>query len=398
MPRKSPLSAPLAAATFLVTLWVGLPADLRSQTCPDAGTIKPQATLQEAIKQISGDLTGLCAAVPSAPVVVAAPGAVPKAASGGTLDPSWTKHSRVVILDSAGGGDFTTLSAALTYVAGQSPSVIAPWTIVVMPGAPGAGAEYANYTESGNLVVPIQTIVQGYTQGTLGASVSINPGATIKLTCATGTCLKLGGGSSLSFLNILYKGTPTANVAVIEANATGSGSVQGQNIYMVNEVVQPLSSSFEVDGYVNTVGSSYLAYSSVIIGGGSSLNQAILNNDTASGRGITIFGGRFSGQSGCAKLIDNAAASGGSINLFSVRLDPNKCTTDLTNAGAAPFNVTATPYGSSSGTISQYGPTFNQYGTSNPATCSPGQQFTNTTTPAHCDCVAANTWKCITIL
>lgn len=396
--KNRPVSPVLVALVALVVSTLALPPDLRSQACPDGGVIKPQTTVQEALRAIGVNLTNLCAVTPITATTTPGASAVPRATSAGTLDPGWTKHSRVVILDSSGGGDFTTLSAAIAYVASQSPAVISPWTIVVMPGSPGAGAEQANYTESGNLTVPIQTIIQGYAQGTLGASVSINPGATIKFTCATGTCLKLGGGSSLSFLNILYKGTPTANVTVIEANNTGSGSVQGQNIYMVNEVVQPQSSAFEVDGVLNTVGSMYMAYSSVTMVGGSSLNQAILNNDTVSGRGITIFGGRFSGQSGCARLMNNAAASGGTIQLFSVRADPNKCTTDLTNAGTGPFNVTATPFSTSSGTINQYGPTYTQYGATNPATCSPGQDFTNTTTPAVCRCITANTWKCITLL
>ncbi len=310
-------------------------------------------------------------------------------------------RARVVLIDSSAAANdstiplFTSVSAAFTYINSQPPAVVSPWTAMLMPGAPGSGSEYANYTESGNLVMPIQTVLQGYSLGSLGASASINPAATLKLTCSSGTCLKMTGGTSLANLNLQYKGTPTGAVSVVELNNTGSGSTQGQNLFNVSMTVQPLSSSFEVDGLVETAGQGYLGYTSITMSGGASSNRAMVVNDSVASRGITVAQSRFTGQTGCAKLIENVTATGATINLLTTRID-KKCTVDLTTAGA-PLAAYNTPYWTASGNITSFGPTYLDGAAAAPsASCSPRQTYLDLTAGSErlCACSAAATWLC----
>jgi|GEM_PF-2427045 len=368
VPKKTPLSAPLAASLVLAALSLALPADLRSQTCPDAGIVRPQMTLQEAIRALGVNMVNVCAAVPVS-----------------------TKHARVVIVDSAEGGDFTTLSAAFAYVTSQSPSTVAPWSVIIMPGQPnGSGNSGYNYLET-NLTVPPQTSVQGLYGGASGASPPFGTLPIVRLNCVSGTCLTVSGGASLSGFLIRWSETPTAAVKVIEISQ--GASTQTVTLFNLGISVTATSNAFAVDALTNTSGSTYV-YQTYISESSNASGRVLVNADAVSGHGITVYGGRFRGSSGCATLIENTGSSG-IINLFYSRLDAG-CAADLKQT-AGTIAAYSTTYGPVSGTVTNAA-TYDAYGTSNPATCSPGQRFLNTTTPASCACVATNTWKCVTLL
>lgn len=444
--KNRPLRRSLAASALAVTLWCASPADLRSQVCPDAGIVPQQATVQEAIRQLGLNVTNLCSAATGVATVdalagvgslrtlgtgsrqasagnhthlwadigskpttfppsghgsshqnggsdevsTATPGAnlIPKAGSNGKLAPGWTAYDRVVIVDSAGKGDFTTLSAAITFINTQIPSILSPWTVTVMPGLanPGLG----NYAET-TLTVPAFVTVQGYSTGDGVTPTSINTAPIVKLTCTSGTCLTLQGGATLANLLILWQGTPTAAVKVVECTTAG----QGVGFYNVAINITSGSNAFPVDAFTNTSGSAYFVESGITMSGNAS-GRMIVQADTNSGRGVTVYSARIRGSSGCATLVENVNTGGG-INLFSgTRLDAG-CAVDLRQTAGTITVYPGVSYGPVSGTITN-ATLYSPYGATNPATCSPGQDFLNTTTPARCSCVATNTWKCMTLI
>jgi hypothetical protein len=268
--------------------------------------------------------------------------------------------TRTVVVDSAlppGYRQFQTLSAALTYIATQrvaSPTLHqydgSPWLIEMYGGAPGTPTDPSNYIESVNVVVPGLITIQGKNRGGSGFTSAFNGFPVVKLTCPSGSCLKLGGGVSLVDVLLWYKGTPTATGSVVEIDNSGSGSTSSTLLNNVQVSVSPTVTTFAFDGITETAGSLYLSNTGVSMSGGSASSRALVSTDTTSGRGATIYGGRFIGATGCIALIVNAAASGGALQFFGSRID-QKCTTDFVNSGTGPFNVFGTAYASSSGTI-----------------------------------------------
>jgi hypothetical protein len=105
---------------------------------------------------------------------------------------------------------------------------------------------------------------------------------------------------------------------------------------------------------VVSAGGAYLYSVSVDITG-NALGRALVNNDPL--LGVSLYGGRWEGSSGCAKLIENAAA--GPVALYEgVRLGTGAlggggaCSTTLVNSGAGTLQVVGgVTYVSSTGTI-----------------------------------------------
>jgi len=315
--------------------------------------------------------------------------------------------ARTVIVDSAfvfagtrtnwPGCMYNDLSDAIAHVATQTPAPQSPWTVLLMPGASGAsGADPSNYIEAGNIVIPAHVTLQGFSMGGSGLTASVSSFPFLKLTCPSGTCLKLGGGAAINHLIIKYAGAPTAAVKVIEFDNTSTGSTQAEQITDSVLTVVPTNTTFVVDGITNTIASSYLYNVDVTLTGGNTGNRALVNTDTVAGRGMSVYGGRLTGATSCTSLVVNSAASGAGFQFFDTRIDP-KCTTDFVNTGTGTFNVKDTPFTSSSGAIAAYGQIFSLSAASNPAACTVGQMYLNTTTPAVCLCTAANTWKCATL-
>lgn len=261
--------------------------------------------------------------------------------------------ARVVTVDSAAvfagtrtswpGCQYTSLSAALTYIASQNPTTSTPWTVLLMPGAgTGSGATVANYTEV-SLTVPPNTAVQGFSYGSGITPTSLGTAPIIYLTNTSGTGITLQGGDTLFNLDIRWNQTPTAAVKVVEANGSG------QSISIANTQIRVTagSNAFGVDGFVNTVGSTYFWNSGVAITG-NALGRTVVQSGTS---GITIYSGRFTGASGCATLMENTST--GVLNLYpGTRLDAG-CTTDLKQSSSGAVTAfPGVPYGPISGTIS----------------------------------------------
>jgi len=155
--------------------------------------------------------------------------------SSGLQFPSGVKKlwTRTLVVDSGGKGDYTSVKAACDYVATQSPSTAARWTILITPG---------NYSES-PFTIPTYTTLWGLgVQPTnsitwtvkITASANLTSGAFITMAlyaaiegcyieatadaAASATCFVVSGASAIrlnrSYVNALNNGTTYRNIGV----------------------------------------------------------------------------------------------------------------------------------------------------------------------------------------
>ncbi len=343
-------------------------------------------------------LLGLPSAVPTAGQI--AGGALPtnKLSSVG-------RHIRVICVDSTRRQcDFGDISDALAYVAKADSTKrnwTTRWTVLVYPGAGGStdpDAMGVNYTES-TLTIPAWTEVTGVTSGHNNTAAWQGGVPVIELTGTAGSLIKLGGGASLSNLRFHWSKTPTAAVKMLEHVGVADADTANNNVEFTSQLTNVAfgllagSNAFAVDGIVESgsVAQALYVYGGGLSLSGNALGKAVVNNG---GEGITIYGGRYSGSSGCATLMSNTSATG-NLKIFDARLELG-CTNDLVRASTGTVEVYGgTSYGPASGVIT-HGITHLPFGTAPPGTCSVGSAFVDTDLPGICVCSAANTWKCAT--
>src|SRR5689334_12711373 len=134
------------------------------------------------------------------------------------------RFTRVVVVDSSGGGDYKNLSDALAYVATKSSSErnwTSRWTVLVYPGQRGSTDPDAygyNYSEI-SLTIPAYTEVMGFGTGHSDPIGWMGGTPVIELRATAGTLVKLGGGSSLTNLQFFWAQTPTAAIKAIDHTA-----------------------------------------------------------------------------------------------------------------------------------------------------------------------------------
>jgi hypothetical protein len=314
------------------------------------------------------------------------------------------RFTRIVVVDSSGGGDFKKLSEALAYVAAKDSTQrnwTTRWTVLVYPGQRGSADPDTygyNYSEPA-LTIPAYTEVLGFTTGHSDPLGWMGGTPVIELTATAGTLVKLAGGSSLTNLQFFWAQTPTGPVKVIDHTTVPDNDPKNHNVPWLGQLTNVSlsllagSNAFPVDGITETAGGLILE------GGGVFLEQspagrALVNANPTAGLGVTVHGGRYAGSSGCAALMANTAA--GTLRLLAgVRLDPG-CANDLLQTGTGTLEVSSgVTYGPAAGSITN-GAAHLPNGTTTPAACSPGAAFVNTTStaPKICFCIALNTWKC----
>jgi len=314
------------------------------------------------------------------------------------------RFTRVVVVDSSGGGDYKKISEALAYVATKNSSErnwTSRWTVLVYPGQRGStdpDAYAYNYSET-SLTIPAYTEIMGFGTGHSDPLAWMGGTPVIELRATSGTLVKLGGGSSLTNLHFFWAQTPTAAVKAIDHTTVPDNDPKNNNVSWHGELTNvsfnlvSLNSTLQVDGITESSGALFVYGGGVMIVG-SPAGRTVVNAGTVAGLGIVLYGGRYAGSSGCAALMVNTAAGG--LKLFAgVRLDPG-CTNDLLKTGTGPIEVQGgISYGLASGTIT-HGIVHVPFGTTNPAACSPGTVFVNTTTGTEkiCACTAVNTWLC----
>ena len=315
-----------------------------------------------------------------------------------------TRFTRIVVVDSSGGGDYKKLSDALAYIAAKDSSQrnwTSRWTVLVYPGQQGSTAPAAvgfNYTET-TLTIPAYTEVLGFPTGRNDPISWTGGTPVIELRATSGTLIKLGGGSALTNLQFFWMQTPTAAVTALDHTTVPDNDPVNHNVSSLGELTNVsfnllgINASFPVDGITESSGGLLVHDGGVLISG-STAGRTVVNAGSNAYQGLSLYGGRYAGAGGCAALIANAGAS--ALKLFAgVRIDAG-CANDLVRTGAGAIEVHGgITYGPASGTIT-HGTVHLPFGTSNPATCSPGAAFVNTTSGAEkiCACTATNTWRC----
>lgn len=316
------------------------------------------------------------------------------------------RFTRVVVVDSSGGGDYKNLSDALAYIATKNSSErnwTSRWTVLVYPGQRGSidpDAYGYNYSET-SLTIPAYTEIMGFGTGHSDPIGWMGGTPVIELRATAGTLVKLGGGSSLTNLQFFWAQTPTAAIKAIDHTTVADNDPKNNNVSWLGELTNVSFSlvaqgggSFQVDGITESSGGLVVHGGGVTIHG-SVTGRTVVNAGTVEGLGISLYGGRYAGSgAGCAALMANTAAA--ALRLFAgVRIDPG-CTNDFVRTGTGPIEVQAgISYSRASGVIT-HGVVHVPFGTTNPAACSPGTVFVNTTTGTEkiCACTAVNTWLC----
>jgi|SRR6185369_11745759 len=289
------------------------------------------------------------------------------------------------------GGNFKTIGEAVAYVTAQNPTPQAPWFITVERGAVSTGTvnQTCHYTETG-WVTPPSTLIQG--RAVIHPTpVGFTSAPVVCLTGAGGTLVKLQSGSQMSHLTLIDRTPATAAVKLLEMDWSGQSSGQPAVISDVALITtSAVGNAFAVDGLTITHGALY-GYGFSILLSGNALGTGVVVNETTAAFGVTLYGGRCQGSTGCTSFFHNVSTA--SLKLYGVRVDP-KCAADLKNDSTGLLEVHQTDYTTSSGTITD-GVTHANGGTALPATCSNDQLFINTTTHSLCWCEGSgNTWKC----
>lgn len=267
-------------------------------------------------------------------------------------------HTHVVEVDGTGfQGDYKDLSEACAWVAAKSPAASAPWTIRLYNAA-------AHYTET-TLTVPAYTTIQGVNDrpGVAG----LTGGPVIEMTGVTGNLVTLSAGSALSNVEVYYAADPTAATNLIAT--TSSSSAVLSNVLVT--VTADTDDAFSLDMIESTgTGDLSLFGVSTVRSGTATLTR----NVVASSSGTTsVWGGKHDGGTSQAKLVE---AGAGTLALYGVAL--GSATTQLTRTGGT-LQVTATPFSTSSGTITG----LNVYGATVTGTTLTGTTLiTSTHTPA----------------
>ncbi|HWM95237.1 MAG TPA: hypothetical protein VN493_31070 [Thermoanaerobaculia bacterium] len=311
------------------------------------------------------------------------------------------RFTRVVVVDSSGGGDYKKISDALAYVATKKSSErnwTTRWTVVVYPGQRGSTDPNVygyNYSET-SLTIPAYTEVMGFATGQSDPIAWMGGTPVIELRATSGTLVKLGGGSSLTNLHFFWAQPPTAAVKGIDHTTVPDNDPANNNVSWLGQLTNvsfslvAQNASFPVDGFTESSGGLVVHGGGVMLIG-SVAGRAVVNAGDA---GMSLYGGRYGGSSGCAALMANTAAGG--LRLFAgVRMDAD-CANDLVRTGAGAIEVQGgVDYRSASGTIA-HGTAHVPYGTALPSACSVGAAFLNTTSGAEklCACTTANTWRC----
>lgn len=363
------------------------------------------------------------------PKVMSNPVNVMNWANGGTF-------SRTRTVDSSGAGDFvclgtgtgtySTTHCALDWLAtlkdgssghacvasgwagaGTCRNAANPWLLLVEMGL-GSDTDptdaYASpYTEV-RMVLPKYVTLQGMVSGHL-PPLGLVTAPSITLSGTSGCLVTLDDGSAVTNMQLFWAGAPTGYLkGACVTNTAATAILTNVSIQMISTDTGTLacastgigtgSSACATDGITIDTAGGFYAYSSSVGITSNTLGRAMRMNATSNG--ASLYGGRWACTASAVACLENTAA--GDLSLYSgLRIDAGSLL-DLKNGAGTLTVQPGIPYGPVSGTITNKA-NASPYGTTNPATCSPGQHFVNTgSTKKTCECVAANTWACVTVL
>ncbi|HEX4966135.1 MAG TPA: hypothetical protein VF173_35330 [Thermoanaerobaculia bacterium] len=253
--------------------------------------------------------------------------------------PATPQFSRLVTVDSGGSGDYTTLSAALAFVATQTRTNLSRWLVQVYPGVPAAGG-LSQYEEI-SLEIPsfttVEGVVGGWTNGTVLGDVP-----TVRLLGTSGSLVTADDGTVV--LNIdWFDNTPTTGAVKIFSAA---GNVVTTNMSV--RAASTVTSAYAIDMVsVESNGSLSSNNLNIMRTDANTTTRALVAQSGS--LGTTIYGGRFRSGLGSPALIENLAAS--NLQLFGTRLEGGAAY-DIKRTGTGSIFTQGVSYTSDFGHIS----------------------------------------------
>lgn len=297
-----------------------------------------------------------------------------------------TAHFTTVRTVCPSGCDFATPSAALAYVATQARSLARQWTVVVYGGViSGSPTPNMSYTESA-LSIPSYTTLRGYPgSAPSGQSINSTSNPVIELTATSGTQLTLGTAAGISGLTFYTNAILTGDTVM--ARTTGGDVNMLENVQLWGN---PATGSFSFD-ILSCESTSVVALNLNTVRGQHGSSATVRNVVVKAGFAHFQLGRHQPGQgTGQLKTLE---VTGGSLRLTWSRVIPGAATDLTVTSGSA--SVHHSLLASFTGAVTT-DTLFSVNGTSNPATCSAGQLFVNTTANAQkiCACTSPGAWKC----
>ncbi len=286
------------------------------------------------------------------------------------------RFTRIVIVDSGGGGDFKKISDALTYVSAQHPSFSSPWTIAVYPGN--------SYAEP-SLTIPPFTILQGFSApGTR----SIQPfgRSMIQITGTTGSGITLSLASSIVDLGFNFTGILTAGYKGIDIPTSADDTTLTRVMIFVSDSAPNIGIDI-----ISITGGSLTLEDSAIQRGGNGMTAT--RHVFCSAGSAVLSSAWLLASSAQAAVVETA---GGAIRILHSRIFGD-ATVDLKNTSGM-LSADQVSYATESGAITRAGvlsPRITLGGATVPPACTPPEIYVDSTSSARlCACKAANTWAC----
>ncbi|HEX4964740.1 MAG TPA: hypothetical protein VF173_28265 [Thermoanaerobaculia bacterium] len=253
--------------------------------------------------------------------------------------PAIPLFSRLVTVDSGGLGDFTSLSAALAFVATQPRTNLSRWLVQVYPGV--AVASGLSQYEEISIEIPsfttVEGVVGGWTNGTVLGDVPM-----VRLLGSSGSLVTADDG--VVVLNIdWFDNTPTtAAVKIFSA----VGNVVATNMSV--RAAPSVTSANAIDMVsIDSNGSLSANNLNVMRTDANTQTRALVAQPGS--QGVAVYGGRFRSGLGSPALIENLAAS--NLQLFGTRLEGG-AVYDLKRTGTGSIFTQGVSYASDSGNIS----------------------------------------------
>lgn len=255
-------------------------------------------------------------------------------------DQTWTAPpssslTRVVTVDQDGLGDYTTVKAAVDFVTAQVPATTTPWVIEIGPGL---------YPEQ-PFTVPPKVHVQGV--GRIG-STDVHFGSETVIYPATGVTsgdlVTLDGGT-MSDLTVYLLGTPTGSFTAVKSTRILSG------LYNVTILISAPSTTHEVVGFWSSSESTTLA-GVVVHQSSSSVSNTKHIKLTGNGHISLRYSWLMDNNFPVFRAISHEGS--GHAFIWYTRIGyftGSTYATEIANVGTGTVDVLASPYRTSTGTI-----------------------------------------------
>jgi hypothetical protein len=250
-----------------------------------------------------------------------------------------TLFSRQVAVDSGGFGDFTTLSAALEFVATQPRTDLSRWLVQIYPGVPAAGglSQYEEISVSIPSFTTVEGVVGGWTNGKILGDVP-----TVRLLGTSGSLVTADEGAVVVNID-WFDNTPTmAAVKIFSA----LGNVVTTNMSV--RVAPTVTDAFAIDMVsMENKGSLSATNLNVMRTDANTKTRGLVSQ--LGSQGAALYGGRLRSGLGSPALVENLAAS--TLQLFGTRLEGGAAY-DVKKTGTGSVITQGVSYASDSGNVS----------------------------------------------